>query len=87
MSLVTYMKIKNKKVVKYLTRITKAVKVNNMKTETTYRKKGNYYGKWYFVDNTITNGCKLKEMDIPLQINLDVLTIVGCFIGTLNLFG
>lgn len=87
MSLVTYMKIKNKKVVKYLTRILKGVKFNNMKTKTTYRKKGSYYGKWFFVDNTIENGSKLKEMDIALQINLDVLTIVGCFIGTLNLFG
>jgi hypothetical protein len=72
---------------KRLTGYTKPVKFKNMKTETTYRKKGNYYGKWYFVDNTITNGSKLREMDISLQINLDALTIVGCFIGTLNLFG
>jgi len=54
---------------------------------TQYRVKGNYHSKWYFVDNSITNGSKLKEMDVALQINLDALTLLGCFLATLNILG
>lgn len=68
-----------------LTKGAKSERIYIMKATKQYRVKGNYYGKWYFVDNSITNGSKLKEMDIALQINLDALTLLGCFLGTFNL--
>tara|TARA_R100000742_G_C4266654_1_gene84762 strand:- start:270 stop:431 length:162 start_codon:yes stop_codon:yes gene_type:complete len=50
---------------------------------TNTRVKGNY-GEWYFVKE---NGYSLEKMDVIGQISIDVLIILGCFLGTLNNFG
>ena len=50
---------------------------------TNTRVKGNY-GEWYFVKE---NGYSLEKMDVIGQGSIDILTILGCFVGTLIFFG